>query len=98
MLIYFSFLYSLTYADVCVKKSSCVCEFSNGTGIDLSLAVKSTFYTVDTYEINANESQYTFSTFFYHPCFDALLEANKPVANNTCTISLSVSIEIILYF
>ncbi|KPJ06552.1 Cation-dependent mannose-6-phosphate receptor [Papilio machaon] len=90
MLIYFSFLYPLTRADVCVKKSSCVCEFSNGTGIDLSLAVKSTFYTVDTFEINANESQYTFSTYLYHPCFDALPITNKSAANNTCTTSLSL--------
>ncbi|KPI92600.1 Cation-dependent mannose-6-phosphate receptor [Papilio xuthus] len=90
MLIYFSLLYPLTHADVCVKKSSCVCEFSNGTGIDLSSAVKSTFYSVDTFETNADESQYSFSTYLYHPCFDALPITNKSVANNTCTTSLSL--------
>lgn len=86
-----SLLYTFSFADVCVKKSSCICEFSNGTGIDLSLAVKQEFYSAEIYEVKNGGAQYALSTYSYHPCFDSLPTVNETAVNNTCTTSLSVS-------
>ncbi|XP_068627613.1 uncharacterized protein [Battus philenor] len=85
-----SVLYSFTYADECVKKSSCVCEFSNGTGIDLTPSAKPTFYDARIYEVRKDGQQFALNTYFYHPCFDAVPSLNATLVNNTCTEALSL--------
>ncbi|CAK1543060.1 unnamed protein product [Leptosia nina] len=64
--------------DVCVKKGPCTCEFSNGTGIDISPAAKATFYTTQTFELKMSGAEYALSTYYYHPCFDI-----KPSVNSS---------------
>lgn len=86
----FSFVIYLTKAaDVCVKKSACVCEFSNGTGIDISTSNESTFYAAQTYEIKKEGAQILLTTYYFHPCVDILFKSNTTI-NNTCTDPLSV--------
>ncbi|KAI5643437.1 hypothetical protein NE865_04613 [Phthorimaea operculella] len=58
--------------DICVKKTACRCEFSNGTGIDLKNSALPYFFK--THEYYAGEMDYTLYTFYFHPCFDV-----KPV-------------------
>lgn len=85
------FLPASIYAqDVCVKKSSCICEFSNGTGIDLTPINKSTFFTAQTFSSKMNGTQIELSTYYYHPCFDVTLMVNT-TAPNTCNKPLAVS-------
>lgn len=82
---------SFTKADPCVAKSPCSCVFSNGTGIDLTPAISSEFYTADTYAIKLNGTQYEMSTYFYHPCYDVSMNVSMPNPKSTCTSPLSVS-------
>lgn len=77
--------------DVCLKKSACVCEFSNGTGIDLSSASKSTFFSAQTFEVAPATNAIELSTYYYHPCYDILLKPNSTTVNNTCTVPTAVS-------
>lgn len=82
---------SFTDADTCVTRSPCSCVFSNGTGIDLTPADPSTFYTADIYAIKMNGTQYEMSTYYYHPCYDVSINVSQPSPRNTCTSPLSVS-------
>ncbi|KAJ8720192.1 hypothetical protein PYW07_012235 [Mythimna separata] len=81
---------SFTKAEPCVAKSPCSCEFSNGTGIDLTPAISSAFYTADVYEVKMNGTQYEMSTYFYHPCYDVSMNISQPNPKNTCTSPLSI--------
>lgn len=76
--------------DVCLKKSACVCEFSNGTGIDLSSASKSTFFSAQTFEVAPATNAIELSTYYYHPCYDILLKPNSTTVNNTCTVPTAI--------
>ncbi|XP_047507977.1 uncharacterized protein LOC125051595 [Pieris napi] len=78
VLICFSIISTIIGAqDVCVKKGPCTCEYSNGTGIDLSPAVKATFYTTQTYELRMAGAEYALTTYFFHPCFDVTPSVNS---------------------
>lgn len=76
--------------DVCVKKGPCSCEFSNGTGIDLSPTANG-FAMTQTYELKNEGSQYSLSTYYYHPCYDIQLKINTTKVIGTCGNPLSVS-------
>lgn len=91
--VYILVLLSLTCtAEECVPKGPCSCEFLNGTGIDLTPAVKALFYSTQTYQLKNNGAQYELNTYYYHPCFDVLLKENSTAAVNTCVKPLSVRI------
>ncbi|KAL4711128.1 hypothetical protein ACJJTC_009499 [Scirpophaga incertulas] len=70
----FALLYIVYYftsvcaGDVCVQKTPCKCIFPNGTGIDLSPAAKSSFYSA-YYQVQSSDS-YDLSTYYLHPCSD----------------------------
>lgn len=89
--VYLICISSFTTADTCVSKTPCSCEFSNGTGIDLTPAVSSEFYTADTYAIKMNGTQYEMSTYYYHPCYDVNINVSQSNPKTTCTSPLSVS-------
>ncbi|XP_049874858.1 uncharacterized protein LOC126372970 isoform X1 [Pectinophora gossypiella] len=82
--------FSVKAQDVCVQKTACSCEFSNGTGIDLSESAKSSFFTTQIYELRENNTQYELATYYYHPCFDVLPKVNTTVPGSTCNIPLSI--------
>ncbi|CAH2090305.1 unnamed protein product [Euphydryas editha] len=85
------FLLKTVYTqDVCVAKGPCSCEYSNGTGIDLSPTVKGIFYTTQSYRVKNNGTQYEFSTYYYHPCVDVLFPVNETALNNSCDKPLSI--------
>ncbi|CAG9583161.1 unnamed protein product [Danaus chrysippus] len=75
--------------DVCVKKGPCSCEFSNGTGIDLSPTATG-FAMTQTYELKNDGSQYSLSTYYYHPCYDIQLKINTTKVIGTCGNPLSI--------
>lgn len=90
------------YADDCIMKSSCVCVFPNGTGIDLTPAVPSTFYTAQAYDENLKTSPTSkymeLTTFYYFPCSDTTFNMTIPSdAKTTCNQALSVSLFIISF-
>lgn len=76
--------------DICVQKGPCSCVFSNGTGIDLSAAVKPTFYQVQTYESRKNGTQFELQTYYFHPCFDVDPKVNSTKEGDTCGKPLSI--------
>ncbi|XP_041981577.1 cation-dependent mannose-6-phosphate receptor-like [Aricia agestis] len=86
--VYLALIFSTSAQDVCTKKGPCSCEFSNGTGIDLSPSGKA-FYTTQTYELKNNGTQYALSTYFYHPCHDELPQLNS-TTTGTCNVPLSI--------
>ncbi|CAH0625407.1 unnamed protein product [Chrysodeixis includens] len=76
--------------DVCAAKAPCVCAFPNGTGIDLTPAKSTTFYSADTFMVKNNGTQYELSTYYYHPCLDININVSQPNLLNTCTSPLSI--------
>ncbi|XP_053608364.1 cation-dependent mannose-6-phosphate receptor-like [Plodia interpunctella] len=64
----------------CVQKSSCVCVFPNGTGIDLTPTVTTSFYKVVFNKLEMKDTQTKLYTYYYHPCYDV-----KPTFNATDT-------------
>lgn len=91
IVIYLTCTLSFNNADPCEMRGPCVCVFSNGTGIDLTPAISTEFYTASTYEVKMNGSQYEMSTYYYHPCYDVNLNVSQSIPKNTCTLPLSVS-------
>ncbi|XP_047533725.1 uncharacterized protein LOC125068587 [Vanessa atalanta] len=90
-IVFFVFLLkTVCTEDICVAKGPCSCVFSNGTGIDLSLTIKATFYSTQSFKLKNNGSQYELSTYFYHPCTDVLLKVNSTATNNSCDKPLSI--------
>ncbi|XP_075977185.1 uncharacterized protein LOC142977271 [Anticarsia gemmatalis] len=81
---------ALAVKDTCVKTSSCVCLFPNGTGIDLSPAVSTSFYSAQIYDVKMNGSQYEMITYYYHPCYDVKINVTDQQAQSTCTDPLSI--------
>lgn len=81
--------------DVCVKKGPCTCEYSNGTGIDITPAAKATFYTTQTFELRMAGAEYALSTYFFHPCYDVTPSVNSTKPGG-CDSPLSVSTNFII--
>lgn len=78
--------------DKCVKRGPCECVFPNGTGIDLSPTMltepTSPFYLAKTFKsetVLSNDTKYTVSTYYFHPCAD--ISVAKPTS---CAKPLSV--------
>lgn len=103
---WFSLFYLISLSvctdDTCQPLTSCSCEFSNGTGIDLTPAEKSTFYSAQNYKFNETGGQIELQTYYYHPCYDVAMPLP---GNNTefssCTGPLSVSVFLsswVMYF
>ncbi|KAF9817264.1 hypothetical protein SFRURICE_014417 [Spodoptera frugiperda] len=90
IVIYLTCTLSFNNADPCEMRGPCVCVFSNGTGIDLTPAISTEFYTASTYEVKMNGSQYEMSTYYYHPCYDVNLNVSQSIPKNTCTLPLSI--------
>lgn len=78
-------------ADECVKKGPCTCEFSNGTGFDLTPTATNKFLTAQIYQSKMNGTQLELSTYYYHPCYDILPKVIANKTTNTCGVPLSVS-------
>ncbi|VVC94439.1 unnamed protein product [Leptidea sinapis] len=76
--------------DVCVKKGPCSCEFSNGTGINLSPLANAAFYSTNTFDLKSEGTQYELSTYYYHPCIDAKPVVNSTKTTDTCGIPLAI--------
>lgn len=87
-------------ADVCIKKGPCTCEFSNGTGIDLTPTANDKFYMAQIYQAKSNGTQLELSTYYYHPCYDTLPKINSSKPTDTCGGPLSVSYkqQVLLHF
>ncbi|XP_047998022.1 uncharacterized protein LOC125235492 isoform X2 [Leguminivora glycinivorella] len=86
-------LSSVNGQDKCVKRNSCSCVFSNGTGIDLSPSAKNLIYTSKTTLDEKNKgAEVVVATYYYHPCFDVLLTVNQSTSMNgtTCDKPLSL--------
>lgn len=89
--IYLGFISSPLRADQCVKKGPCTCEFSNGTGFDLTPTANNKFFTAQIYQSKMNGTQLELSTYYYHPCYDILPKINASKPTDTCGVPLSVS-------
>ncbi|XP_050668856.1 cation-dependent mannose-6-phosphate receptor-like [Leptidea sinapis] len=76
--------------DVCVKKGPCSCEFSNGTGINLSPLANAAFYSTNTFDLKSEGTQYELSTYYYHPCIDAKPVVNSTKTTDSCGIPLAI--------
>ncbi|KAJ0176163.1 hypothetical protein K1T71_008337 [Dendrolimus kikuchii] len=95
LVFYFCWFYfiSLTVCtdDTCQPLTSCSCEFSNGTGIDLTPAEKSTFYSTQNYKLDDSSGNIELHTYYYHPCYDATMPVpGNATESSTCSVPLSI--------
>ncbi|XP_013191539.1 uncharacterized protein LOC106135718 [Amyelois transitella] len=89
--LYLSLIVSQNVAqDTCVKKSSCLCVFPNGTGIDLTPTVTTSFYQAMFNKLELNNTQTKLFTYYYHPCYDVMHDFNT-TTGSSCNKPLTLA-------
>ncbi|XP_047997997.1 uncharacterized protein LOC125235471 [Leguminivora glycinivorella] len=76
--------------DVCVKKTPCICEFPNGTYIDLTPSANNIAFISSTSFEPRSQGVATLNTFYYHPCHDIAMNIKDTNTWNTCDKPLAL--------